>query len=50
MIKKAKKSREEKIVERRNELAKKEKVAAIWTRVSRKYQYNKKCSIDVFRT
>ena len=46
MIKKAKKSREEKIVERRNELAKKEKVAAIWTRVSSKDQYNKNCSIE----
>ena len=46
MIKKVKKTREEKIVERRNELAKKEKVAAIWTRVSSKDQYNKNCSIE----
>ena len=46
MIKKVKKTREERIIERRNELAKKEKVAAIWTRVSSKDQYNNNWSID----
>ena len=46
MIKKIKKSREERIIERRNQLAKKEKVAAIWTRVSSKDQYNNNCSIE----
>ncbi len=46
MIKKVKKTREEKIIDRRNDLAKKEKVAAIWTRVSSADQYKSNCSIE----
>ena len=46
MIKKYKKTREEKIVEKRKELAKKEKVAAIWTRVSSADQFKNNCSIE----
>ncbi len=46
MIKKIKKTREEKIIDRRNDLAKKEKVAAIWTRVSSADQYKSNCSIE----
>ena len=46
MIKRVKKTREEKIVEARKELAKKEKVAAIWTRVSSADQYKSNCSIE----
>lgn len=46
MIKKHKKTREEKIVEKREELAKKEKVAAIWTRVSSADQFKNNCSIE----
>ena len=46
MIKKVKKNRQDKIIERREELAKKEKVAAIWTRVSSKDQYDNNCSIE----
>ena len=38
-------SKEEKIIRRRNELAKKEKVAAIWTRVSSADQYKNNNSI-----
>ena len=46
MIRKVKLTREEKINLKREELAKKEKVAAIWTRVSSKDQYNNNCSIE----
>ena len=46
MIKKLKKTREEKIVDKRKEFAKKEKVAAIWTRVSSADQYKSNCSIE----
>ena len=38
-------TREEKIIKRRNELAKKEKVAAIWTRVSSADQFKNNSSI-----
>ena len=46
MIRKVKLTREGKINLKREELAKKEKVAAIWTRVSSKDQYNNNCSIE----
>ena len=46
MIKKVKKTREEKIIECRKQLAKKGKVAAIWTRVSTKDQYDNNFSIE----
>ena len=46
MIKKQKKTREERIIERRKELAKNEKVAGIWTRVSSADQYKTNCSIE----
>lgn len=48
MIKKQKKylTKEEKIIAKRRELAKKEKVAAIWTRVSSADQYKKNFSVD----
>ena len=46
MIKRVKKTREEKIVEARAMLAKKEKVAAIWTRVSSADQFKSNCSIE----
>ena len=46
MIKRLKKTREEKIIEAREKLAKKEKVAAIWTRVSSADQYKSNYSID----
>ena len=44
--KKKKKMTDEEIVIRRKELAKKEKVAAIWTRVSSADQYRTNFSID----
>ena len=46
MIKKKKISKEEKIIERRKELAKNGQVAAIWTRVSSADQYKTNCSIE----
>ena len=46
MIKKQKKTKDERILERRKELAKKEQVAAIWTRVSSADQYKTNCSIE----
>ena len=46
MIKKKKVSKEEKIIERRKELAKNGQVAAIWTRVSSADQYKTNCSIE----
>ena len=51
MIRKLKKhlSREERIIEKRKELAKSGKVAAIWTRVSSADQYKQNYSIDTQR-
>lgn len=51
MIKKVKQrlTREERIIEQRRELAKKGRVAAIWTRVSSADQYKKNFSIDTQR-
>ena len=46
MIKKKKISKEERIIERRKELAKNGQVAAIWTRVSSADQYKTNCSIE----
>ena len=46
MIKKKKVSKEERIIERRKELAKNGQVAAIWTRVSSADQYKTNCSIE----
>lgn len=47
MIKKTRKlSHDEKIVEKRKQLAEKGKVAAIWTRVSSADQYKQNYSID----
>ena len=49
MIKKKKLTREEKIVEKRQELAKAGAVAAIWTRVSSEDQFKHNCSIETQR-
>ena len=46
MIKHVRKTREEKIIETRQRLAQKEKVAAIWTRVSSADQFKSNCSIE----
>ena len=49
MIKHVRKTREERIIEARQRLAQKEKVAAIWTRVSSADQYKTNYSIDTQR-
>lgn len=46
MIKHVRKTREERIIEARQRLAQKEKVAAIWTRVSSADQFKSNCSIE----
>lgn len=46
MIKHVRKTREERIIETRQRLAQKEKVAAIWTRVSSADQFKSNCSIE----